>query len=125
VHPRTRARIEQAGFAEYLEDSNIFLLPPVGYLEMLGLMAGARIMFTDSGGIQEETTALGRTLPHLTREHVAADHRGTGDQHRGGPTPLGSFPPSPGDDDDRERCRLWDGMRPVRSPPQRRAAKPI
>jgi UDP-N-acetylglucosamine 2-epimerase (non-hydrolysing) len=64
VHPRTRARIEQAGFAEYLEDSNIFLLPSVGYLEMLGLMAGARIMFTDSGGIQEETTALG--VPCLT-----------------------------------------------------------
>ena len=34
-------------------------LPPLGYLEMLGLMQSARLVLTDSGGIQEETTALG------------------------------------------------------------------
>ena len=39
-------------------------LPPLGYLEMLGLMQGARLVLTDSGGIQEETTALG--VPCLT-----------------------------------------------------------
>jgi len=39
-------------------------LPPVGYLEMLGLMRDARLVLTDSGGIQEETTALG--VPCLT-----------------------------------------------------------
>ena len=39
-------------------------LPPQGYLEMLGLMAGASVVLTDSGGIQEETTALG--VPCLT-----------------------------------------------------------
>jgi UDP-N-acetylglucosamine 2-epimerase (non-hydrolysing) len=40
------------------------LLPPQGYLEMLGLMAGAALVLTDSGGLQEETTALG--VPCLT-----------------------------------------------------------
>jgi UDP-N-acetylglucosamine 2-epimerase (non-hydrolysing) len=35
------------------------MLPPVGYLEMLGLMQSARLVLTDSGGLQEETTALG------------------------------------------------------------------
>jgi UDP-N-acetylglucosamine 2-epimerase (non-hydrolysing) len=40
------------------------LLPPQGYLEMLGLMAGATLVLTDSGGLQEETTALG--VPCLT-----------------------------------------------------------
>ena len=42
----------------------IALLPPQGYLEMLGLMAGATLVLTDSGGMQEETTALG--VPCLT-----------------------------------------------------------
>ena len=40
------------------------VLPPQGYLEMLGLMSGATLVLTDSGGIQEETTALG--VPCLT-----------------------------------------------------------
>ena len=40
------------------------MLPPQGYLEMLGLMANARVVLTDSGGIQEETTAL--AVPCLT-----------------------------------------------------------
>ena len=47
-----------------MASSRIVLLPPQGYLEMLGLMAGARLVLTDSGGLQEETTALG--IPCLT-----------------------------------------------------------
>jgi UDP-N-acetylglucosamine 2-epimerase (non-hydrolysing) len=64
VHPRTRARIEAAGLAETLRNPRILELEPLGYLEMLGLMASARLVLTDSGGIQEETTALG--IPCLT-----------------------------------------------------------
>lgn len=64
VHPRTRARITDTGLDELLIKSNILCLPPQGYLEMLGLMADSRLVLTDSGGIQEETTALG--VPCLT-----------------------------------------------------------
>ncbi len=64
LHPRTRARIESAGFERRLEDSSIITIPPQGYLEMLGLMKDARVVLTDSGGIQEETTALG--IPCIT-----------------------------------------------------------
>lgn len=64
LHPRTRASIERHGLQAWLEKPGIRVLPPLGYLEMLGLMKDARIVLTDSGGIQEETTALG--VPCLT-----------------------------------------------------------
>ena len=63
VHPRTRARIEAARLGASLQ-SGLLALPPLGYLDMLGLMGGARLVLTDSGGIQEETTALG--VPCIT-----------------------------------------------------------
>jgi len=59
IHPRTRSRIRALGLPDNLADGRILMLPPLGYLEMLGLMAGARLVLSDSGGIQEETTALG------------------------------------------------------------------
>lgn len=59
VHPRTRTKITEARLDSLIENANILLLPPQGYLEMLGLMADAQLVLTDSGGIQEETTALG------------------------------------------------------------------
>lgn len=64
LHPRTRSRIDEFGLAGALDPSRIALLPPQGYLEMLGLMAQATLVLTDSGGLQEETTALG--VPCLT-----------------------------------------------------------
>lgn len=64
VHPRTRQRIQDAGLDVLLKENRIFTLPPQGYLEMLGLMKDARVVLTDSGGIQEETTALG--VPCIT-----------------------------------------------------------
>jgi UDP-N-acetylglucosamine 2-epimerase (non-hydrolysing) len=64
VHPRTRANIDRFGLARMLDGAPIALLPPQGYLEMLGLLCAARVVVTDSGGIQEETTALG--VPCLT-----------------------------------------------------------
>ena len=59
VHPRTLARIEAAGLGKLIDGPRVLCLPPQGYLEMLGLMSAARVVLTDSGGIQEETTALG------------------------------------------------------------------
>lgn len=64
LHPRTRGRIEAAGLMGRLAGPRVTLLPPQGYLEMLGLMRDARVVVTDSGGLQEETTALG--VPCLT-----------------------------------------------------------
>ncbi|MDQ3798168.1 MAG: UDP-N-acetylglucosamine 2-epimerase (non-hydrolyzing), partial [Acidobacteriota bacterium] len=64
VHPRTKARISEFGFAEKVEKSNIKLIEPLGYLDFMRLYSGARLVLTDSGGLQEETTALG--IPCLT-----------------------------------------------------------
>ena len=67
VHPRTQGRIESFGLLNLINNEQIALLPPQGYLEMLGLMQHARLILTDSGGIQEETTALG--VPCITLRH--------------------------------------------------------
>ncbi|MBM3320996.1 MAG: UDP-N-acetylglucosamine 2-epimerase (non-hydrolyzing) [Candidatus Eisenbacteria bacterium] len=65
VHPRTRERLERFGLVRSLAaPGGIDLLPPQGYLAFLRLMAEARVVLTDSGGIQEETTALG--IPCIT-----------------------------------------------------------
>ncbi len=65
VHPRTRKKLEELGLLEQLETQpNIRITPPLSYLNFLGLMSRARIVLTDSGGIQEETTAL--AIPCLT-----------------------------------------------------------
>ena len=64
LHPRTRACIEAAGLLRVLDTPRIIVTRPLGYLEMLGIMARATLVLTDSGGIQEETTALG--IPCLT-----------------------------------------------------------
>jgi UDP-N-acetylglucosamine 2-epimerase (non-hydrolysing) len=64
VHPRARANISRFGLADMLDGARIVALEPQGYLEMLGLLARAKLVLTDSGGIQEETTAL--SVPCLT-----------------------------------------------------------
>ena len=64
LHPRTSANIARFGLEGKISGGRIAVLPPQGYLEMLGLMSGATLVLTDSGGVQEETTALG--IPCLT-----------------------------------------------------------
>ena len=76
LHPRTRGMIAKAGLSHLVEAANVLMLPPMGYLEMLGLMRGARVVLTDSGGIQEETTALGVpciTLRQNTERPITVD----------------------------------------------------
>jgi UDP-N-acetylglucosamine 2-epimerase (non-hydrolysing) len=71
IHPRTRSRLP-AGFAA----KGIKLVEPLGYLDFLALTADARLVMTDSGGIQEETTALGvpcLTLRENTERPVTVD----------------------------------------------------
>ncbi len=64
VHPRTQQKISQAGLLDTLPADRVIMLPPVSYLEMVGLMQTAKLVLTDSGGLQEETTALG--VPCIT-----------------------------------------------------------
>jgi UDP-N-acetylglucosamine 2-epimerase (non-hydrolysing) len=63
VHPRTAGRMKEFGItAKHLQ-----LTGPLGYLDSLNLLAGATLVLTDSGGVQEETTVLG--VPCLTIRH--------------------------------------------------------
>ncbi|GIJ44574.1 UDP-N-acetylglucosamine 2-epimerase (non-hydrolyzing) [Virgisporangium aliadipatigenens] len=59
VHPRTAAKLESVGLP-----ANLTAVAPAGYLDFVALQASARLVLTDSGGVQEETTALG--VPCLT-----------------------------------------------------------
>jgi UDP-N-acetylglucosamine 2-epimerase (non-hydrolysing) len=76
MHPRTRDMIQKFGLDKILNVPTVLQLPPMGYLEMLGLMKDARVVLTDSGGIQEETTALGVpciTLRNNTERPITVD----------------------------------------------------
>lgn len=64
MHPRTRAVIAANGLADMLAGARMLVTPPLSYLRAIGLMREARLAITDSGGVQEETTALG--VPCLT-----------------------------------------------------------
>jgi UDP-N-acetylglucosamine 2-epimerase (non-hydrolysing) len=65
IHPRTFKRLEQFGLLDNaMQSSNLIFTHPIGYLEMLRLNMTAKIMITDSGGLQEECTVLG--TPCLT-----------------------------------------------------------
>jgi UDP-N-acetylglucosamine 2-epimerase (non-hydrolysing) len=62
IHPRTRGRLAEFGLAEGL--GAVRLVEPLGYIEFMSLVCDARLVITDSGGVQEETTYLG--IPCLT-----------------------------------------------------------
>jgi len=65
VHPRTRKTISELGLTDRVAAiKDLRTIDPLGYLDFLNLSSGARLVLTDSGGIQEETTALG--IPCLT-----------------------------------------------------------
>ncbi len=65
VHPRTLSKIAEFGLTERIENNrNLRLIKPLGYLDFLRLYSNAQLVLTDSGGLQEETTAL--KIPCLT-----------------------------------------------------------
>ena len=84
IHPRTRKRLETQGLASVVRmdagsvpTKGIWGLDPLGYLDFMALVAGARLVLTDSGGLQEETTALGvpcLTLRESTERPVTVTH---------------------------------------------------
>ena len=66
VHPRTKKRLRQYGIWKKISSSeNVQLLPPMGYFDFLLLMKNCRLILTDSGGLQEEATALPIRKPVL------------------------------------------------------------
>jgi len=71
IHPRTRKMAERFGLSHYFSQGlpvrGIWLTEPLGYLEFLHLNGHARLVLTDSGGLQEETTVLG--VPCITLRH--------------------------------------------------------
>ena len=77
VHPRTRAKLAHHGLsARIAGNPRLRLVDPLGYLDFLKLMVHARVVLTDSGGIQEETTILGvpcLTLRENTERPVTVD----------------------------------------------------
>src|SRR5205823_2336806 len=62
IHPRTRQRLNEFGFEDSLRQ--LIVTEPLGYIDFLALTSHARLILTDSGGLQEESTALG--IPCLT-----------------------------------------------------------
>lgn len=78
IHPRTKGRLSEFGLLPRLENcSSITLLDPLGYIENLSLMLRAKLVVTDSGGIQEETSFLGTaclTLRVNTERPVTVTH---------------------------------------------------
>jgi UDP-N-acetylglucosamine 2-epimerase (non-hydrolysing) len=109
MHPRTRARCSAAGIDV---GPDIRTLPPLSYMEFLALWRDADVVLTDSGGVQEESTALGVrcvTLRETTERPVTLDE---GTNRLAGTKPQGivaatrasrSQPPS------MRRPRYWDG----------------
>lgn len=85
IHPRTARRVSEFGFDQRLE--SITTVPPLAYREMVGLMESAVCVLTDSGGLQEETTALG--VPCITlREQTERPITLTEGTNRLAPWPL-------------------------------------
>ena len=89
AHPRTLKQIQEADLGDYFVDHfmdgpepwdsrvRIRLVPPLGYLDFLHLMSSAKVVLTDSGGIQEESTILGVpciTLRENTERPVTLTH---------------------------------------------------
>jgi UDP-N-acetylglucosamine 2-epimerase (non-hydrolysing) len=110
IHPRTRARLADDGGLERLNAAGVHCIEPVGYLEFLSLQAGAGAIVTDSGGVQEESSALGVacftfrstterpvTLTHGTNVLLGTDPRDIAEVR---PSP---HPPTP------SAIPLWDG----------------
>jgi len=85
VHPRTRMNLQALGLkriawhvaGQTAPDDGLYCMDPLGYMDFMSLAAGARLVLTDSGGLQEETTALGipcLTLRENTERPVTVSH---------------------------------------------------
>ncbi len=109
VHPRTRARLA-GGLARAA--APLRLLEPLGYLDFLSLTASARLVLTDSGGLQEETTVIGvpcLTLRERTERPITVEE-GTNEVVGTDPGRIAAAAARALDAPPRGRCpALWDG----------------
>jgi UDP-N-acetylglucosamine 2-epimerase (non-hydrolysing) len=110
IHPRTRARLAEDGGLARLEAAGVACIEPVAYLEFLSLEAGAGAIVTDSGGVQEEASALGvacYTFRPNTERPITLTH-GTNMLLGDDPAEIAEIRPSPHQP---TPCAipLWDG----------------
>ena len=111
VHPRTRERMRTFGMDELL--ANVIITEPMGYIDFLSLTSHARLILSDSGGLQEESTALGipcLTLRENTERPVTVTH---GTNRIVGTNPakiLDGFKAAMSDGASSRRPPLWDGQ---------------
>jgi UDP-N-acetylglucosamine 2-epimerase (non-hydrolysing) len=119
VHPRTASRLIAAGVnVEEGDAQGLRLCPPLGYLDFLALEAKAAFVLTDSGGVQEETSALGVpcfTLRANTERPVTVD-LGTNTILGADPRNIGTILDRlPATRADSPRIPLWDGAAGTRA----------
>jgi UDP-N-acetylglucosamine 2-epimerase (non-hydrolysing) len=118
VHPRTSARLDAAGLhAKQLRKLRLTLCPPVGYLDFLALEAKAAFVLTDSGGVQEETSALGVrcfTLRDTTERPVTVE-LGTNTLLGADPDRIGAIPQLLTEARPLRPIPLWDGRAGARA----------
>jgi UDP-N-acetylglucosamine 2-epimerase (non-hydrolysing) len=111
VHPRTRAHLEAGGGDASLRDAGVHVSEPLGYHDFLGLEAEARAVATDSGGVQEETSALGVrcfTFRDSTERPVTVTH-GTNTLMGVEPARLAEIPTYLAQPATSRPIPLWDG----------------
>lgn len=111
VHPRTAARLQASSDAQLLARAGVRVAEPVGYLDFLGLQAEAAFVLTDSGGIQEETSALGVrcfTLRDTTERPVTVE-LGTNTVLGAEPSRITEIPALLREPRRAQEIPLWDG----------------
>jgi UDP-N-acetylglucosamine 2-epimerase (non-hydrolysing) len=118
VHPRTRIHLANAGVeVDNLGESGLTLCSPLGYLDFLGLEAKAAFVLTDSGGVQEETSALGVrcfTLRDSTERPVTTE-LGTNTVLGADPRLIDSIPELLKESRPGRAIPLWDGRAGLRT----------
>jgi UDP-N-acetylglucosamine 2-epimerase (non-hydrolysing) len=117
LHPRTQDRLAASGLDERLGSGGVRILEPLGYLDFLGLESEARFVLTDSGGIQEETSALGVacfTLRNSTERPITIE-LGTNTLIGIDPGRVAEIPEAVADAKPGERIPLWDGHAGLRA----------
>jgi UDP-N-acetylglucosamine 2-epimerase (non-hydrolysing) len=112
VHPRTSARLAAVGVdKDELRERGLTFCPPLGYLDFLALEAEASLVVTDSGGVQEETSALGVrcfTLRGTTERPVTVE-LGTNTVLGADPDRLEAIPKLMEEERPLRQIPLWDG----------------